>query len=227
MFFICHPFGILSYLVAVTIETGTRREHSAPTPPPKLTSYVKFINLVEKPMRLRFYVEQAGGTCNLLVVSCLGTIACDMTLLATVVTGLVSGGFGTVAGDMSDLATVETTAVLSTGLVDDLTCLTLQPCVLTVTCDVSRLATIVTSLLTGGATAPSTTTSGLVVATTATSFCWGWCCLLLFRRFCHPANSTLPAWGESQRRPATMMMIGREKIRTSVKVRIAKQTKTK
>ena len=68
-----------------------------------------------------------------------GAVLGNMAFFSTIVTSLIPGRPSTVSRDMAHLTTIETTAVLSTGLVDHLPIITFQSRILTFSCDMARL----------------------------------------------------------------------------------------
>ena len=86
----------------------------------------------------------------------IGTIACNVPLLSTIVTGLVARRLGAIGRNVTHLATVETATVLRSRLVDDRSILSFEAGVCAVTGDVARFAAVVARF---GATATAAATT--------------------------------------------------------------------
>jgi hypothetical protein len=125
-FFIYHPFGDLLFEIIGTIRGETYTQHIIQKKDRIQTSdffcYYIFLFFF---LDCFLNVHSCLSNQCLLAVSWFGAVTGDVTFLTAIVTCLVSGGFGTIARDMSNLTTIETTTVLGTGLVDDLSCLAL------------------------------------------------------------------------------------------------------
>jgi hypothetical protein len=112
----------------------------------------------------------------LLLGARVGAITCDVPILATVVTSLVSRRLRAVGGDVTHAPAVEATAVSRSRLVDHLSIVALQPVVGAITSNVPRAATVVASLLSTTFDLPATIggssaggTAGSTTATTPTT----------------------------------------------------------
>jgi hypothetical protein len=122
-----------------------------------------------------------------------GTVAGNVAILATVVTSLVAGRLGALGRNVSDLAAVEATAVMRTGLVDGVALVAFQARVGAITGNVTRLATVVAGLVTGGtaaASAASTTTSSSAATAAASTTAFATASSDCRRRGCSRSFST-------------------------------------
>ena len=92
-----------------------------------------------------------------------------MTFFATVVAGLVAGGFGAVGTDVSHLAAVEAATVLRPGLIDHLASFTFETRIAAITSNVPRLPAIVACLFTATTTAAATKVTATASAAAVSS----------------------------------------------------------